>query len=149
MYVLNVTSQSWLDTSKAYGYNGDIWSHMVYIIVPVNYTFTDIASAYFPLTDNTGENSVISPYDKPVVWIDRVAASTGAVAVVICQLPNQPYVFADNPSAALTEDELLSTSWGHFYEDPTHNPEWLLHLPMVKGAHQSMRAVGEWAEQMG
>ena len=49
-HFLNVTSQRWLDVTKAYGPNGDdIWSHHVAVNIPKNLKHKNMAISY-----NTG-----------------------------------------------------------------------------------------------
>lgn len=45
IHFLNVTSLRWMDTSKAYGPNGDIWSHIVAVNIPKNLKHTKISMA--------------------------------------------------------------------------------------------------------
>jgi PhoPQ-activated pathogenicity-related protein len=44
-HILNVTSQQWLDTSRAVGPNGAIWMHQVAVVVPKHITQTKVAMA--------------------------------------------------------------------------------------------------------
>jgi hypothetical protein len=53
-HVLNVTSQKWLDTSKAAGPYGDLWTHQVVVVVPKTLKNTDVALSY--LTGNCNNN---------------------------------------------------------------------------------------------
>jgi hypothetical protein len=53
VFVLNVTSLEWLDQSRAIGYQGNTWSHLVYIIVPKDIKYTNVSNAYFDYGDNT------------------------------------------------------------------------------------------------
>lgn len=46
VHYLNVTSQKWLDETKAYGPNGDnIWTHAVAVNIPKNLKHTNISVA--------------------------------------------------------------------------------------------------------
>jgi len=80
--------------------------------------------------------------------MDKVAYHSQAVGVLVTQVPNCPYYFPINNSHpdGLYEDDLLAQSWNQFYKDVNHDPEWLLHLPMVKSVYQCIRAVEEFAD---
>lgn len=46
-HILNVTSQTWLDKSKAYGPRGDnVWDHRIAVIVPKKLEVTNISSVW-------------------------------------------------------------------------------------------------------
>ena len=73
LYVLNVTSLKWLDTSKAYGYNGDLWTHLVYICVPPVVKNPNVSFALITNGDNDVPNKV-SGLDTDQQWeVDIVA----------------------------------------------------------------------------
>jgi PhoPQ-activated pathogenicity-related protein len=151
-YVLNVTSQQWLDESKGYvltGKNGagtptSVWTHQVVVIVPKKLTYRNISMAY--LTGNCNEDpGVPSKTDEDVLVADEITSNTNAVGIVVFQIPNCPYVFPSDPSKKhRTEDAVLAWAWHEFLEDPNHSPEWLPRLPMAKAAFQCMRAVEEF-----
>mgnify|MGYP003327505754 CR=1 FL=1 len=42
---------------------------------------------------------------------------------------------------------MIAWAWKEYVDDPSHNPEWLPRLPMVKAAFQCMRATQEWTRQ--
>jgi len=53
-YMLNVTSQQWMDVSKAYGPgNTSIWTHQVAVIVPAVIKDTSVAMIYLSGHCNT------------------------------------------------------------------------------------------------
>jgi hypothetical protein len=45
-HILNVTSLTWLDESKARGPRGAIWDHRIAVIVPKNLVHTNISSVW-------------------------------------------------------------------------------------------------------
>ncbi len=68
-YMLNVTSQQWLDVSKAYGPgNTSIWTHQVAVIVPPKLRDTRIAMIYLSgrCNDNQGPPKITEPDFKVI-----------------------------------------------------------------------------------
>ena len=60
IHYLNVTSQTWLDKSKAYGPNGgNVWSHHVAVNIPNNLTYTNISAAYITGDCNEAGDAVL------------------------------------------------------------------------------------------
>jgi PhoPQ-activated pathogenicity-related protein len=143
-FVLNVTSQRWLDTSKAVGPNGDIWTHMVVAIVPDELRITNVSMAY--LTGSCNEHPSVPKWsDEELLVADMLSKQNGMIASVVYQLPNCHIVYPSDPShKAREEDAMIAWAWNEYLKDPKHNPEWLPRLPMAKGAMQSMRAVTEF-----
>lgn len=141
-YVLNVTSQRWLDTSVAYGPDGDLWTHQVVVIVPKLLRSKETALAYI----TGGCNSNPSPPkagDEDVLVADTVAALSGSIAIVVFQIPNCPIVYPSDPSLKRrTEDAVIAWGW-HLYLNE-QNPEYLARLPMTKGAFKCMQAAQEF-----
>ena len=62
--ILNVTSQRWLDASRASGPNGALWTHQVAVVIPKKLTVTTAA----------------------------ISVMTGAVSYTHLTLPTTPYV---------------------------------------------------------
>ena len=74
----------WLDTSKAYGPQGDLWSHRVTVIVPKVLKYTNVSISYL-----TGDCN-LRPNEKPnfkdvadMVVGDEFAKTSGVVAIVV------------------------------------------------------------------
>lgn len=145
-YVLNVTSQRWLDTSIAYGPDGDLWTHQVVVIVPKLTRVKGTALAY--VTGGCNENpSVPKATDEDVLVADTVSALTGMVAITIFQIPNCPIVYPSDPNLKRrTEDAVIAWAWHLFLNDQS-NPEYLPRLPMAKGVMRCMQAAQEFLAQ--
>lgn len=146
-HVLNVTSQRWLETSKAHGPDGDLWTHQVVVIIPKNVKVDTMAMAY--LTGNCNHNpSVPDAKDEDVLVVDTVAATTGVVGMVVFQIPNCPMVYPSDPEQrGRSEDAMIAWAWHEYLVDPTKNATWLPRLPMTKAAMQCMRAVKEFTDE--
>lgn len=144
-YVLNVTSQKWLDTSRAAGPDGDIWTHQVIVIIPTKLLYTNVSVAY--LTGNCNDNpSLPGPTDEELLLVDTISASLHCVGMIVYQLPNCPIIYPADPlKMKRSEDSMIAFAWSQFFIDK--NPEWLPRLPMTKAAMACMRAVQEFTSQ--
>jgi len=148
--VLNVTSLRWLDTSRAVGPQGDIWSHLVYVIIPNNLTYTNTSHAYLTgqFSKNDVPNKVANLFDIDVLMATSVSEHSQAVTIAVKNIPNGPIVFPSDPDKTpRIDDALLAWAWHEYFIDPKHDPEWLPHLPMVKAGFQTMRAAQEFLLQ--
>ena len=84
VHYLNVTSLRWLDTSKAYGPQGDIWSHRVMIVVPKVLKYTNVSVGYITMECNGHPNEKPTFQDIPDYAVgDEFSHTSGAVTVVI------------------------------------------------------------------
>lgn len=146
-YVLNVTSQQWLDTSRATSPNGAIWSHQVVVVVPQHVRFQNVSMTY--LTGNCNDNPGIpGPTDEELMIGDLLSAQTGMIFMIVYQLPNCPIVYPSDPrQQRRTEDAVIAYAWAQYRMNL--DPEWLPRLPMAKAAMAAMRAVTEWTAEKG
>jgi len=144
-YLLNVTSQQWLDTSRAIGPNGDLWTHQVLVIVPRKVQIADSALIY--ITGGCNENpGMPKATDEEPLIMDRISSETGAIGVVLNQIPNCHMVYPSDPlKKPREEDAMIAWAWNQYLK--TKDPEWLPRLPMTKAAMQAMRAVQEFTTQ--
>jgi len=150
-HVLNVTSQKWLDESRAYTVQGGIrtslWSHQVMVIVPKNLKIRNKAVIY-----NTGgcnENpGVPKATDEEPLAMNEVSEQVGVITVALFQIPNCHMHYPSDPSGrGRSEDAMLAWAWNQFIE--TGDPEWLPRLPMAKAVMKAMQAVQEYTTQEG
>lgn len=148
-HILNVTSQTWLDESKARGPRGAVWDHRIAVIVPKNLKVTNISSVWLTGNCNDGSHEKeLSNKDGDLLLMDELAHNTKSVTVVVKQIPNCHLHFPSDPNdVARSEDKMIAWTWREYIDDPEHNPEWLARLPMVKGAFQTMRAAQEFLAQ--
>ena len=84
-HYLNVTSLRWLDTSKAYGPSGDLWSHRVTVIVPKVLKYTNVSVSYLTGSCNDEEPNSLPPIaDAPDMLAgDEFAHLSGVIAIVV------------------------------------------------------------------
>jgi hypothetical protein len=133
-YVLNVTSQTWLDDSVM---DRPIWWHYAVVVVPKVTRIPDAAMALIVGWNNKDSNdpaSVLSRSDTK--RLTNYVASSGIVGVAVYQTPNQPITFVDEPLPNIyrngrSEDGIIARTWKMFSEN-TGNPDVLLRLPMTK-----------------
>lgn len=74
-YVLNVTSQKWLDISRAAGPgNTSLWTHQVVVVVPKKLRYTNVSMVY--LTGSCNKDGPIAPpkaSDEDILVVDEVS----------------------------------------------------------------------------
>ena len=99
IHFLNVTSQRWLDKTKAYGPSGDnIWSHHVAINIPKNLTFTHHAASYLTGGCNAkGDGSLPSNTDEDILVADEFARLANMVVITVFQIPNCKIIYPSDP----------------------------------------------------
>jgi PhoPQ-activated pathogenicity-related protein len=128
-HVLEMTSQSWRSPEEV---DRTVWKHWVTVVVPR------------PLRHRTallyvsGGRSTTPPPTEPHPVIARIAAATGAVAVYLQQVPNQPLTFPGD-GVARREDALLAYAWDRFLR--SGDATWLPRLPMTKSVVRAMDTV--------
>lgn len=152
--ILNVTSLTWLDTSKAIGPNGALWTHQVAVVVPKKLTTLNVSMSVLNggcNADHYHNGTGPAPPDAKDEYLalaDALSYNTGAISIVVYQLPNCKIVYPSDPSQTpREEDAMIAWAWKEYVDDPAHDPEWLPRLPMVKAAFQCMRATQEWTKQ--
>eukprot|EP01080_Neovahlkampfia_damariscottae_P011860 gene11860-5189_t len=122
MYVLNVTSQTWLTTNEV---SKPVWKHWVLVIIP------RIITSFEPLVFIRGSNSDMkAPTTIPKDYA-AAASITQSIIIVIHQVPNQPVSFPSEPRPR-KEDDIIAYTWKIFLN--TKKTDWIQQLPMVKGA---------------
>jgi PhoPQ-activated pathogenicity-related protein len=150
-YVLNMTSQTWLNDGlfTKDSPSASVWVHQLVVIVPSNLSKKK-STGWLWVTG--GDNSIgkkFTPIDPKssdrdeVQFSAQIARQTGTVAVILKQVPNQPVKFVADPNASAyphgrKEDGIIAYGWNHFiYKDNTA-AEWLLRLPMTKAVTRAM-----------
>ncbi|XP_072027744.1 autocrine proliferation repressor protein A-like [Amphiura filiformis] len=126
-YVVNMTSQTWLDKTLV---SRSIWWHYLAITIPDNIKYSDVGLLYI-----TGSNNE--------------AAVTGC----LFQVPNQPIVFSEDPkNKSRSEDSIIAYTWNHFLttEGGTNQPEYLALLPMakLKAGVRALDTMADWAHKI-
>lgn len=84
--------------------------------------------------------------DNFVALTTMLAASTGAVAANLKQIPNQPILFQADPSKkSRDEDAIIAWTWKTFIEN-TSDPEILLRMPMTKAVVRAMDTITSFVQ---
>lgn len=105
-YVLNVTSQKWLEPEdfdfSSFGGRpvGHIWWHIVVVIIPDNLRNADQGAekGFLWLTGGKNDGSGIPSQDsQDVIVTADVAMATGTIGAAVLQIPNQPVAFTSDP----------------------------------------------------
>ncbi len=124
MHVVTVrlTSQTW---------QGIVWQHWLTILRPENCAHPDKGLLFISGGNNNMKApSVTSGTNQAVLMVAR---ATGATAVILNQVPNQPLI--NN----YREDALISYTYQKFMEGA--GDDWPLLFPMAKSAVRAMDAV--------
>ena len=151
-HILNVTSQQWLDPSRAVGPHGhSIWSHQVAVIVPKHLEVTNVSMSIM----TGGCNKDVKPPSKTEEYLEvasALASRTNAIVIVIYQIPNCPITYPSDPQRrGREEDEMIAWAWREYLIGKTshqNDTEWLPRFPMAKAGMQCMRAAAEFAAKM-
>lgn len=132
-YVLELTSQQWRSASEV---DRPIWKHWLTIVRPTELRF-DKAFLFI----GGGSNREAAP-ETPSERVVQMALGSGTVVAELGTVPNQPLYFSDRPDVGRSEDDLVAYSRMQYIE--THDPKWLVRLPMVKSGVRAMDAIEEF-----
>src|SRR3954451_22647558 len=129
--LLEVTSQRWLTEREV---EQPLWTHWITVVMPEKVT-SDIAMLFV-----TGGRLDRQPPARPTQWLVDAARETGTVPAELRLVPNQPIVFADDPThKARLEDDFIAYTWNKFLR--TGDDRWPARLPMTKSAVRAMDAI--------
>ncbi|CAL1541759.1 unnamed protein product [Lymnaea stagnalis] len=141
IYILNMTSQTWL-TDKVT--TTPVWWHYVSVIIPKEVEYTD--TGFLWISSGSSLNGIPSATDKHIEMMTATAIKTKTVCGVINQIPFQPIVFQDDPTRKQRyEDSIIAWTWRKFLDNGS-NPEILLRLPMTKAVVRGMDTMSEFAK---
>ncbi len=132
-YVLELTSQQWRTAAEV---DRPIWKHWLSIVRPTELRF-DTAFLFI----GGGSNRDHAP-ETPSERIVSMALGSGTVVAELGTVPNQPLHFSDHPDVGRSEDDLVAYSRMQYIA--THDPNWLVRLPMVKSGVRAMDAIQEF-----
>ena len=135
-YFIHFASQTWLTPKDI---DRTLWRHWMVVYVPKRLKY-QTALLYISGKNNTDDyRSFYAPR-----WFDFAEESEAVIAEVF-NIPNQPFLFKEDPAQIQrTEDELLSFGWAQYYK--TQEAHWLPHLPMVKSAIRAMDTVQSFCQ---
>jgi PhoPQ-activated pathogenicity-related protein len=129
LYIINMTSQTWLTADEV---DRPEWQHWLTIVRPKNATVNK-ALLFIGGGSNGG---------KPPRGLDNrvatIAAATQSVVAELKMVPNQPLVFHKD-GVPRKEDDLIAYTWDYFLK--TGDERWPARLPMVKSVVRAMDTV--------
>eukprot|EP01091_Cochliopodium_minus_P020808 TRINITY_DN920_c0_g2_i1.p1 TRINITY_DN920_c0_g2~~TRINITY_DN920_c0_g2_i1.p1 ORF type:complete len:505 (+),score=132.03 TRINITY_DN920_c0_g2_i1:1-1515(+) len=132
-YMLNVTSQKWLDEKQV---NNPIWWHYLAVCVPDDLRNVSTSLVYIDgYKDNTDP-----PPTSLYIAVEVLCLSARIVTAHLMQIPNQPLIF-NNDGVKRSEDGLIAYGWRRFLNESGSNPQWLARLPMTKATVVAMNAI--------
>jgi len=138
-YVLNFTSQKWLDPSLV---SRSEWWHQLLVIVPKNVEVLDTSVLWISGGYNGEDDDEVAIDSFDVQFMADIAVTNKMTTAILYQVPNQPIVFAEDIlQDTRDEDAIIAFTWWHFLFDPDYNAEYLLRLPMTKAAVKAMDAI--------
>ncbi len=129
--LLEMTSQRWLTEREV---ERPLWTHWLTVVRPARVT-SDVAFLYI-----TGGSLDRDAPAAPPAWLVETARDTGTVTAELRLVPNQPFVFMDDPTrTGRSEDDFIAYTWNKFLR--TGDERWPARLPMTKSAVRAMDAV--------
>jgi PKD repeat protein len=150
MHILDLNSQTWPPPQITDEYplgpvvaSPSDWQHWLYLIVPPEIR---TSTAFLYITG--GGNTVDPPYtpakgmEDELNIIAMLSEVTGAIAVVLPTVPNEPLVFFED-GLSRTEDSIISYTCNEYLNGG--HEYWPLLLPMVKSAVEAMDATQVYA----
>ena len=85
-YVLNVTSQKWLNESIVWGPDGALWTHQVVIVIPKDLKYTNVSVAYLTGGCNESPNKPVDPSLKgnhDLAIVDEIAHNSFSIGIMV------------------------------------------------------------------
>lgn len=137
LYNVMLYSQKWRTEAEV---NRPVWEHWLSIAIPETLR-TRMALLIVAGGAVGGSPPKLKEYTRVIV------EATGAVVVLLQQVPNQPLIFADDGGRSRSEDDIIAYSYDKFLE--TGDPTWPALLPMTKSVVRAMDTVEEMAAERG
>jgi len=132
-HVLQVTSQEWRNPDEV---DRTLWRHFLTIAVPD--TVVSNTSLIF-ISGGDNDDGIPDLGSDEAEALALFSIASGTVVSIIQQVPNQPLVFADDPSNPRKEDRLVAYTFDKATRTGDYN--WPAYLPMVKSAVRAMDVV--------
>ena len=145
MYIINMTSQKYQDETFS---SQPIWWHEMGVAIPDEIQYLDAAILFIDGGSNRPGDPPSEQTDTAVVLLSGLANDTKCISAYIKQIPNQPIVFANDPTQrSRSEDSIIAWTWRTYIDDPTPDPEIILRMPMTKGAKRGLDTITQVAKQ--
>jgi PhoPQ-activated pathogenicity-related protein len=112
LYILNFTSQKWLDETVS---SQPIWWHYLCVTVPDVITKPD--AAFLLIDGGLNNDTMPKPSDNFVELTSLLAVSIGIIGADLQQVPNQPISFIKDPTQQKRFDEaIIAWTWKAFMQ---------------------------------
>ena len=132
-FLVEMTSQRWRTAEEV---DAPEWRHWLTIIQPDKVTTGTALLMISGGSKNDRAPSRVNPYFA--AW----AVGSGAVVAELLDVPNEPLVFAGDPTGRKrSEDQITAWTWKRYLE--TKDESWPIHLPMAKAAVRAMDTVSK------
>jgi len=140
-YVLNFTSQAWLTPEDS---TRHLWWHILVVIVPPEVDHLNTPFLWITDGDN-GNDAIPDALNYNLLIAADIALQTKTIGAALFQIPNQSIRFAEDPlNKARSEDGIIGFTWWKWVNDPSTDPEWLVHLPMTKASVRAMDVITDF-----
>jgi PhoPQ-activated pathogenicity-related protein len=138
-----MTSQQYQDATYV---DHPIWWHIVGIAVPTQIDYTDFGILWIGGGNNDDEE-IIPPADGlNNLLVSRLANDSKVISAYITQVPNQPLIFADDPTQTPRyENDVIAWTWRSYLNNPTPDNTVLARMPMTKAAKRGLDTLNEFS----
>ena len=92
-YLLNMTSQAWLDKSLV---DRVVWTHQLVVVIPDNIRYNGTALMYITGGGNNNPGPPAAD-DEDLLCTAIIAMANGVIGATLYQIPNAPIVFTEDP----------------------------------------------------
>jgi PhoPQ-activated pathogenicity-related protein len=143
IYIVNMTSQQWQTTAYV---DHPVWWHIMGIAIPDQIDYADFGILWIG-DGNNDDAEIIPPADSLTnVLISSFANDSKVISAYITQVPNQPLVFADDPTGAIRyENDVIAWTWRSYLNNPAPDNTVLARMPMTKAAKRGLDTINQFA----
>jgi PhoPQ-activated pathogenicity-related protein len=144
IYILNMTSQKYQDETFS---SHPIWWHIMGIAIPDQIDYLDFGILWIGGANNDAVD-IIPPADEVTNnLISHLANDSKVIVGYIKQVPNQPTVFANDPTQRNRyEDEFIAWTWREYLDFPNPDNTVIARMPMTKAAKRGLDTIEQFAQ---
>jgi len=137
-YFIEMVSQQWRTLAEV---DRPVWTHELSITVPTVRHSSSNRTALMLINGGSNGGTLDTETNE---FAAALAAISGSVVAVVNQIPNQPLYFTDEVDVRRKEDAILAYSLDKYLD--TGDPEWPVHVAMVKAAVRAMDTIQNYLE---
>ncbi|CAL1541763.1 unnamed protein product [Lymnaea stagnalis] len=142
LHTLNMTSQKWLTENTT---TRPIWWHYVTVVVPKDLVYTDTALVW--IDEGSNDDRPPTETDLFLAVTTALGVSTGAIAAIIKQIPNQPMAFSNDPTHTQKYGDRMEAWTMNMFLQNSSNPEILLRFPCTKAVVRGFDTIVSYAKK--